>query len=69
MLLGDGSQLEGQQSVFRLEEGAVLKNVILGAPAGDGVSCQGNCQLLNVWWEDVGALHACDCHAFQAVYT
>ncbi|MER5180599.1 pectate lyase [Streptomyces sp. NPDC002896] len=52
--LGGDGQDEGQDPVFKLEDGAVLKNVILGTPAADGVHCQGSCTLQNVWWEDVG---------------
>jgi len=52
--LGDGGQSEGQDPIFKLADGAVLKNVILGAPAADGIHCTGSCTLQNVWWEDVG---------------
>ncbi|MFC4101590.1 pectate lyase [Paenibacillus xanthanilyticus] len=52
--LGDGSQAEGQKPVFRLEAGATLKNVILAAPAADGVHCYGSCNIVNVTWSDVG---------------
>ncbi|WP_240670263.1 pectate lyase [Actinoplanes solisilvae] len=52
--IGDGGQSESQDPVFDLAAGATLKNVIIGAPAGDGVHCAGNCRLENVWWEDVG---------------
>ncbi|GAK42356.1 PelA protein [Paenibacillus sp. TCA20] len=52
--LGDGGQGEGQKPVFRLEAGATLKNVILGAPAADGVHCYGSCNITNVTWQDVG---------------
>lgn len=52
--LGDGGQGEGQAPMFELADGAVLKNVVLGAPAADGVHCLGSCTLQNVWWEDVG---------------
>lgn len=52
--LGGGGQGEGQDPLFTLADGAVLKNVILGAPAADGIHCQGSCTLENVWWEDVG---------------
>ncbi|WNV81845.1 pectate lyase [Bacillus atrophaeus] len=38
--LGDGSQKEGQKPVFKVEDGATLKNVVLGAPAIDGGSAQ-----------------------------
>jgi pectate lyase len=52
--IGDGSQEETQDAVFELASGATLQNVIIGAPAGDGVHCSGPCTLRNVWWEDVG---------------
>jgi hypothetical protein len=52
--LGTGGQDEGQLPLFELANGATLKNVILGNPAADGVHCNGNCTLENVWWEDVG---------------
>ncbi|WP_341805097.1 pectate lyase [Paenibacillus turpanensis] len=52
--LGDGSQSEGQKPVFRLERGATLKNVVLGAPAADGVHCYGDNLVENVVWEDIG---------------
>jgi hypothetical protein len=52
--LGGDSQDEDQDAVFELADGATLKNVILGAPAADGVHCLGSCTLQNVWWEDVG---------------
>ncbi|MEE1757383.1 pectate lyase [Streptomyces sp. SP18CS02] len=52
--LGSGGQDEGQAPLFELADGAVLKNVVLGSPAADGVHCMGSCTLQNVWWEDVG---------------
>jgi hypothetical protein len=52
--LGSGNQDEDQGPILKLADGAVLKNVILGAPAADGIHCQGSCTLQNVWWEDVG---------------
>ncbi|XTZ18512.1 pectate lyase [Micromonospora echinospora] len=52
--IGDGGQGESQDPMFVLAAGATLRNVIIGAPAGDGVHCEGNCTLINVWWEDVG---------------
>ncbi|TDB71360.1 pectate lyase [Micromonospora sp. KC723] len=52
--IGDGGQSEKQDPMFELAPGATLRNVIIGAPAGDGVHCKGNCTLVNVWWEDVG---------------
>jgi hypothetical protein len=52
--LGGDGQEEGQDPVFELADGAVLKNVIIGTPAADGVHCKGSCTLQNVWWLDVG---------------
>jgi hypothetical protein len=52
--IGDGGQEEDQDPMFSLAAGATLSNVIIGAPAGDGVHCAGACTLRNVWWEDVG---------------
>ncbi|GAS85187.1 pectate lyase [Paenibacillus amylolyticus] len=52
--LGDGSQAENQKPIFRLEAGATLKNVVIEAPAADGVHCYGNCNIENVTWKDVG---------------
>ncbi|MEU5001639.1 pectate lyase [Streptomyces sp. NPDC021622] len=52
--LGGDGQDEGQDPIFKLKDGAVLKNVIIGSPAADGIHCQGSCTLQNVWWEDVG---------------
>ncbi|MFF9621054.1 pectate lyase [Streptomyces griseosporeus] len=68
--LGGSGQEEGQDPVFELADGAVLKNVIIGSPAADGVHCKGSCTLQNVWWLDVGE----DAATFQgksasAVYT
>ncbi|MEU4088525.1 pectate lyase [Streptomyces aureus] len=52
--LGTSGQDEDQGPIFELADGAVLKNVIVGAPAADGVHCLGSCTLQNVWWLDVG---------------
>ena len=52
--LGGSGQEEGQDPIFELADGAVLKNVIIGTPAADGVHCKGSCTLQNVWWLDVG---------------
>ena len=52
--LGTSGQSEDQGPLFDLAAGAVLKNVILGNPAADGVHCAGACTIQNVWWEDVG---------------
>ncbi|MFI9174742.1 pectate lyase [Streptomyces lincolnensis] len=52
--LGGSGQEEGQDPVFELADGAVLKNVVIGTPGADGVHCKGSCTLQNVWWLDVG---------------
>lgn len=52
--LGDGSQDEDQLPVFRLEDGAQLRNVILGSPAADGVHCYGDVELNDIHWQDIG---------------
>ncbi len=52
--LGDGSQDEGQQPMFRLEDGATLENVVLGGPAADGIHTYGDVTLKNIVWEDIG---------------
>lgn len=52
--LGTGGQSESQDPILELAAGTVLKNVIIGAPAADGIHCLGSCTLQNVWWEDVG---------------
>ncbi|WP_222596901.1 pectate lyase [Chitinophaga pinensis] len=52
--MGDGSQAEDQKPIFRLENGATLKNVKIGAPGCDGVHVYGNATLDNVEWIDVG---------------
>ncbi|KAI6778167.1 uncharacterized protein J7T54_002702 [Emericellopsis cladophorae] len=50
-----GGQAEGGEAdtVFVLEEGATLRNVIIGADQGEGVYCLGSCTLENLWFEDV----------------
>jgi pectate lyase C len=52
--LGDGSQSESQKPLFKLEDGASLSNVVIGAPAADGIHTYGNVQLANIVWEDIG---------------
>lgn len=52
--LGGSGNEEGQDPLFRVKAGGTLKNVILGAPAADGIHCEGSCTIENVWWEDVG---------------
>jgi pectate lyase len=52
--LGDGGSDEDQAPLFELTDGATMSNVVIGAPAADGVHCTGSCTLRNVWWLDVG---------------
>ena len=52
--IGDGSQNESQDPMFKIANGGTLQNVILGSPAGDGVHCEGTCTIRNVWWNDIG---------------
>lgn len=47
---GEGGEAD---TVFVLEEGATLKNVIIGADQQEGVYCLGACTLEYVWFEDV----------------
>jgi pectate lyase C len=51
--LGDGSQEENQKPLFRVN-GGKLMNVILGAPAADGVHFYGNATAQNIHWLDIG---------------
>ncbi|KAF4981019.1 hypothetical protein FZEAL_3071 [Fusarium zealandicum] len=56
---GRGVKCTGQKeggdkdAVFMLEDGATLKNVIIGADQIEGVHCKGSCTLENVWWKKV----------------
>ncbi|MFP5391835.1 MAG: pectate lyase [Gammaproteobacteria bacterium] len=61
----NGSQSEGQIPHFILNDGATLKNVVLGDPnlgtgkdlkagGADGVHCKANCRIENVYWGDIG---------------
>lgn len=52
--LGTNGQQENQEPLFIVQAGGTLKNVIVGNPAADGIHCEGDCTLQNVWWEDVG---------------
>ncbi|CAD5233185.1 unnamed protein product [Bursaphelenchus xylophilus] len=51
---GGGDQAEGQDPIFELEAGASIKNVVISTPAADGIHCLGSCDIINVFWEDVG---------------
>jgi pectate lyase C len=52
--LGDGSQDEGQDPAFRIENGATLRNAILGNNGVDGVHFYGNGTLTNFRWTNIG---------------
>lgn len=52
--LGDGSQNESQKPVFRVEQGATLRNVIIGNNGADGVHVYGDANIENITWTDVG---------------
>lgn len=52
--LGDGGQSEGQKPVFRVENGATLKNVIIGNNGADGIHVYNGGTVENVRWTNVG---------------
>jgi pectate lyase C len=52
--LGDGSQDEGQDPVFRVENGATLRNVVIGENGADGIHVYNGGTLDNILWLDVG---------------
>lgn len=52
--LGDGGQGEGQKPVFRVENGATLKNVVIGQNGADGIHVYNGAVLDNITWQNVG---------------
>ncbi|ACE85947.1 pectate lyase [Cellvibrio japonicus] len=52
--LGDGSQSESQKPVFRVENGATLRNVVLGNNAADGIHFYNGGTIDNIRWSNVG---------------
>lgn len=52
--LGDGGQSENQRPLFILEDGATLKNVVIGDNGADGVHVKGDAKVDNVHWTNVG---------------
>ncbi|HTF98048.1 MAG TPA: pectate lyase [Cellvibrio sp.] len=52
--LSGGGQGEGQPPLFDVQDGGVVRNVIIGSAAADGIHCKGNCTIERVWWEDIG---------------
>ncbi|PTT89061.1 hypothetical protein DBR42_08560 [Pelomonas sp. HMWF004] len=60
-----GTQSESQVPMFKLHNGSTVKNVVIGdgslgsdtnlaAGGADGVHCDGQCNITNVYWADVG---------------
>ncbi|GFE80578.1 hypothetical protein GCM10011487_25780 [Steroidobacter agaridevorans] len=52
--LGDGSQSEGQLPVFRVENGATLRNIVIGTNGADGIHTYNGAVLDNIYWMNVG---------------
>jgi pectate lyase C len=52
--LGDGGQGEGQDPVFRVENGATLRNVVIGMNGADGIHTYNGATLDNIFWMNVG---------------
>jgi pectate lyase C len=52
--LGDGSQSESQKPVFRVENGATLRNVVIGMNGADGIHVYNGGTIDNVHWMNVG---------------
>ena len=52
--LGDGGQSESQQPAFRVENGATLRNVIIGNNGVDGIHVYNGGTLENIRWTNVG---------------
>jgi pectate lyase len=42
-----------KDTIFILNDGATLANVIIGRNQAEGIHCKGTCTLINVWHEDV----------------
>lgn len=40
-------------TIFILEDGASISNVIIGPNQAEGIHCRGSCTITNVWWQDV----------------
>jgi hypothetical protein len=52
---GDGSQDEGQDPVFCVNDGGRLRNVIIGTNGADGIHTYGDVTIENITWQNVGA--------------
>ena len=42
-----------QDTIFILEDGASISNVIIGPNQAEGIHCLGSCSITNVWFQDV----------------
>jgi pectate lyase len=40
-------------TIFILEDGATIANVIIGKNQAEGIHCRGTCTIINVWHEEV----------------
>ncbi|MDE8558485.1 pectate lyase [Pantoea vagans] len=52
--LGDGGQSESQKPLFQLEDGASLKNVVIGDNGADGIHLYGDAKIDNLHVTNVG---------------
>lgn len=52
--LGDGGQSESQKPLFRLEDGASLKNLVIGDNGADGIHLYGDAKINNLHVTNVG---------------
>ncbi|AMG56654.1 pectate lyase [Pantoea vagans] len=52
--LGDGGQSESQKPLFKLEDGASLKNVVIGNNGADGIHLYGDAKIDNLHVTNVG---------------
>jgi len=51
--LGDGSQSEGQDPIFRVGPG-LIRNVYIGSNGADGIHSRNGGDVENIYWSDVG---------------
>jgi hypothetical protein len=42
-----------KETVFMVEDGGEVRNVIIGKDQAEGIHCKGSCTIRNVWWEKV----------------
>ncbi|KAF4121041.1 pectate lyase [Geosmithia morbida] len=53
VLCNDQQEGGDDDTIFLLEDGASLSNVIIGPNQAEGIHCAGSCTLTNVWFQDV----------------